>query len=53
MTTDDTQIDSLEIRLRQGDATALAELFAQHRPRLWRMVHFRLSGPLHGRVERR
>ena len=43
--------NELELRLRRGDEQALAELFSEHRERLWRMVRFRLSGPLQGRVD--
>jgi RNA polymerase sigma-70 factor (ECF subfamily) len=38
-------------RLLAGDEHALAELFAEHRERLWRMVHFRLDRRLQGRVD--
>jgi RNA polymerase sigma-70 factor (ECF subfamily) len=38
-------------RLRQGDETALGELFSIHRPRLARMVAFRLDPKLAGRVD--
>lgn len=41
----------LEYRLRQGDRQALAELFDLHRPRLWRMVNFRLDRRLVGRID--
>ena len=41
----------LEQRLRAGDETALAELFAQHHERLWRMVQFRLDCRLLGRLD--
>jgi len=41
----------LENRLRRGDRQALAEFFGRHRPRLWRMVHFRLDRRLCGRVD--
>ncbi len=34
-----------------GDHDALAELFSQHRDRLWRMISFRLDPRLHGRVD--
>ena len=34
-----------------GDQNALAELFSQHRDRLWRMVTFRMDPRLHGRVD--
>jgi RNA polymerase sigma-70 factor, ECF subfamily len=42
--------DALEPRLREGDAQALAELFARERDRLWRMVSFRLAEPLRARL---
>lgn len=42
--------DALETRLREGDAQALAELFARERDRLWRMVSFRLAEPLRARL---
>lgn len=42
--------EALETRLRQGDAQALAELFARERDRLWRMVSFRLAEPLRARL---
>ena len=38
-------------RVTEGDHDALAELFSQHRDRLWRMVSFRLDPRLHGRVD--
>ena len=38
-------------RLKQGDDQALAELFSEHRHRLWRLVHFRLDRRLYGRVD--
>ena len=38
-------------RVVQGDREALAELFLQHRDRLWRMVNFRMDPRLHGRVD--
>ena len=41
----------LILRLKQGDESALAECFSRHRPRLWRMVHFRMDPRLHGRVD--
>ena len=34
-----------------GDQNGLAELFLQHRDRLWRMVTFRMDPRLHGRVD--
>ncbi len=38
-------------RLLDGDESALGELFAMYRERLWRMVHFRLDRRLQGRVD--
>jgi RNA polymerase sigma-70 factor (ECF subfamily) len=38
-------------RLAQGDEQTLAEVFARHRQRLWRMVQFRLDQRLYGRVD--
>lgn len=38
-------------RVVRGDREALAELFLQHRDRLWRMVNFRMDPRLHGRVD--
>lgn len=38
-------------RVVGGDKDALAELFSQHRDRLWRMVNFRMDPRLHGRVD--
>jgi RNA polymerase sigma-70 factor (ECF subfamily) len=46
--TDDTP--GLLERVREGDQTALAELFSRHRDRLGRMVEFRLDSRLKGRV---
>ena len=38
-------------RVASGDQNALAELFSQHRDRLWRLVTFRMDPRLHGRVD--
>jgi RNA polymerase sigma-70 factor, ECF subfamily len=38
-------------RIIRGDREALAELFLVYRPRLWRMVNFRLHPRLHGRID--
>jgi RNA polymerase sigma-70 factor (ECF subfamily) len=38
-------------RLKHGDEQGLAELFSEHRHRLWRLVHFRLDRRLYGRVD--
>lgn len=46
----DNAADPLTQRMRDGDADALAELFAAHRERLWRLVNFRLDRRLSGRV---
>ena len=36
--------------LSEGDTQVLADLFDRHRERLWRMVNFRLSSKLRGRI---
>jgi RNA polymerase sigma-70 factor (ECF subfamily) len=51
MTETDTNSDELQARLRNGDTTALGELFSLNRERLWRMVSFRLDQRLRGRVD--
>lgn len=51
MTGDLAEGDDLGSRLRAGDRQALAELFAAHRERLWRMVDFRLDQRLQGRID--
>ena len=38
-------------RVISGDHDALADLFSEHRDRLWRMINFRLDPRLHGRVD--
>lgn len=46
-------VESVELarRIAQGDCAALAELFALYRPRLWRMVTFRMHPSLQGRID--
>lgn len=44
-------VDELETRLRRGDPDAFGELFAIHRPRIWQIIHFRLSERIRGRVD--
>lgn len=43
--------EGLADRLKQGDREALAQLFAEHRERLWRLVRFRMDRRLLGRVD--
>jgi RNA polymerase sigma-70 factor (ECF subfamily) len=38
-------------RILRGDRDALADMFSKYRPRLWRMVNFRLDPRLQGRVD--
>jgi RNA polymerase sigma-70 factor (ECF subfamily) len=38
-------------RVMAGEESALAEVYSEHRERLWRMVHFRLDRRLQGRVD--
>lgn len=49
----DTQsiVDQLVVRVIAGDRLALAELFEGYRPRLWRIVRFRLHPRLQGRID--
>lgn len=48
---DEQRETQLADRLRNGDAAALAEVLSQHRDRLWRIVRFRLSQQLAGRID--
>ena len=41
----------MELRLRSGDESALAELFDRHRARLGRMVRFRMDRRLRSRLD--
>ena len=50
MTSTTQEIEPLLARLKQGDQTALAELFALYRGPLERMIDFRLDPRLNGRV---
>ncbi|HYG73673.1 MAG TPA: sigma-70 family RNA polymerase sigma factor [Planctomycetota bacterium] len=43
--------EELEARLRQGDEQALAALFTQHRPHLFKIISFRLDPRLAQRVD--
>tara|TARA_A100001391_G_scaffold196083_1_gene174161 strand:+ start:542 stop:1144 length:603 start_codon:yes stop_codon:yes gene_type:complete len=43
--------DELERRLAEGDTTVFGELFTFHRPRVWQIIHFRLSDRIRGRVD--
>ena len=43
--------EDLRTRMLHGEREALAELFAEHRDRLWRIVHFRLDSRLAARVD--
>ncbi|MBS0262081.1 MAG: sigma-70 family RNA polymerase sigma factor [Planctomycetes bacterium] len=47
----DARVAALSQRIIDGDKSALAELFSIYRPRLWRMVNFRLHPRLQGRVD--
>src|SRR5262249_41904194 len=51
MTRDPNDIDEFIHRAGGGDPQALADLFARHRERLWRMVHLRLDRRLQGRID--
>lgn len=43
--------DEILNRLAEEDESALAELYTQHRERLWRMIQFRMDRRLLGRVD--
>ncbi|MBI3865095.1 MAG: sigma-70 family RNA polymerase sigma factor [Planctomycetia bacterium] len=47
----DARAAELSNRIIKGDKQALAELFSLYRPRLWRMVNFRLHPRLQGRID--
>jgi RNA polymerase sigma-70 factor (ECF subfamily) len=47
----DSRATELVNRIVRGDREALAELFSEYRPRLWRMINFRLHPRLHGRID--
>jgi RNA polymerase sigma-70 factor (ECF subfamily) len=51
MTGDGVRPDELLDRAGAGDRQALADLFALHRERLWRMIHLRLDRRLQGRLD--
>jgi RNA polymerase sigma-70 factor (ECF subfamily) len=46
-----TDPEDLESRLSRADPGALGEVFAIHRPRLWRIVNFRLDRRMVGRID--
>ena len=46
-----TEVSKIIAKVREGDRTALATLFAQHEKRLIRMVQSRLDPRLKGRIE--
>lgn len=43
--------DDPEKRLKQGDQSALGDVFTVHRPRIWQIIHFRLNNQVRGRVD--
>lgn len=43
--------EDLEQQLAAGDTSIFGELFTIHRPRLWQIIHFRLSDKIRGRVD--
>ena len=51
MTRDPNNTEELVQRAGGGDRQALADLFARHRERLWRMIHLRLDRRLQGRLD--
>jgi RNA polymerase sigma-70 factor (ECF subfamily) len=51
MTRDPNNTDELLQRAGGGDRQALADLFARHHDRLWRMIRLRLDRRLQGRLD--
>ena len=43
--------ESIQERMLNGDRCALAESFAEHRTRLWRIVYYRLDGSMNARID--
>ncbi len=50
MTTRDEQ-EEIERKLKSGDLSLFADAFSYHRPRLWQIIHFRLSDKIRARVD--
>lgn len=48
---DPEQEAELAARVIRGDQQALSELFTYYRPRLWRMINFRLDPRIRGRID--
>ncbi|TWT64875.1 sigma-70 family RNA polymerase sigma factor [Allorhodopirellula solitaria] len=46
-----TSVGDIEQQLKQGDLSLFADAFSYHRPRLWQIVHFRLSDQVRARVD--
>ncbi|WP_146599926.1 sigma-70 family RNA polymerase sigma factor [Novipirellula aureliae] len=46
-----TNVGDIEQQLQQGDLSLFAEAFSRHRPRLWQIIHFRLSDQIRARVD--
>ncbi len=51
MVVDGASPDGISERMRHGDQQALAELFARHRERLWRIIFFRLDPRMQARID--
>lgn len=51
MAREDPESGAVHDGLRRADARALADAFARHRPRLWRMVQFRIDRRMAGRAD--
>ncbi|SMP71337.1 RNA polymerase sigma-70 factor, ECF subfamily [Neorhodopirellula lusitana] len=44
-------VDAIEQQLKLGDLTLFDDAFSRHRPRLWQIIHFRLSDQVRARVD--
>ncbi|WP_145170961.1 sigma-70 family RNA polymerase sigma factor [Rubripirellula lacrimiformis] len=46
-----TNVERIEQQLKAGDFSRFGEAFSRHRPRLWQIIHFRISDQIRGRVD--
>ena len=44
-------VENIEQQLKNGDFSRFGEAFSRHRPRLWQIIHFRISDQIRGRVD--
>ncbi|TWU59265.1 ECF RNA polymerase sigma factor SigW [Rubripirellula tenax] len=44
-------VENIEQQLKHGDLSLFGDAFSRHRPRLWQIIHFRLSDQIRARVD--